>query len=163
MCLCRRRDAIWVSHCFQDQSPIERFRAARKKAGISSDFKFHTMGIEPCFVVVATPCDGTALLMDKAVRSEHFLVLSKCEMLQTKLGRFLASFELRPWINSLRSRNGVNRKSLILNRIGAGNEIRTRGLDLGKVALYQLSYTRASILEFTATLYLLATRSDGVP
>ena len=25
---------------------------------------------------------------------------------------------------------------------GAGNEVRTRGLDLGKVALYQLSYTR---------------------
>lgn len=44
---------------------------------LGSDFKFHTMGIEPCFVVVATPCDGTALLMDKAVRSEHFLVLSK--------------------------------------------------------------------------------------
>lgn len=26
--------------------------------------------------------------------------------------------------------------------IGAGNEARTRDLDLGKVALYQLSYTR---------------------
>jgi hypothetical protein len=26
--------------------------------------------------------------------------------------------------------------------IGAGNEIRTRDLDLGKVALYQLSYSR---------------------
>ena len=25
---------------------------------------------------------------------------------------------------------------------GAGNEVRTRDLDLGKVALYQLSYTR---------------------
>ena len=31
---------------------------------------------------------------------------------------------------------------MVFNRIGAGNEIRTRGLDLGKVALYQLSYTR---------------------
>ena len=28
--------------------------------------------------------------------------------------------------------------------LGAGNEVRTRGLDLGKVALYQLSYTRPS-------------------
>ncbi len=27
-------------------------------------------------------------------------------------------------------------------RIGAGNEIRTRDLNLGKVALYQLSYSR---------------------
>ena len=26
--------------------------------------------------------------------------------------------------------------------IGAGNRVRTGGLDLGKVALYQLSYTR---------------------
>ena len=28
---------------------------------------------------------------------------------------------------------------------GAGNEARTRDLDLGKVALYQLSYTRSDI------------------
>ena len=28
-------------------------------------------------------------------------------------------------------------------RFGAGNEIRTRDLNLGKVALYQLSYSRA--------------------
>ncbi len=27
-------------------------------------------------------------------------------------------------------------------QFGAGNEVRTRDLDLGKVALYQLSYTR---------------------
>ena len=27
-------------------------------------------------------------------------------------------------------------------RLGAGNEIRTRDLNLGKVALYQLSYSR---------------------
>ncbi len=31
---------------------------------------------------------------------------------------------------------------IVLLEIGAGNEVRTRGLDLGKVALYQLSYTR---------------------
>ena len=30
------------------------------------------------------------------------------------------------------------------SKIGAGNEVRTRDLDLGKVALYQLSYTRKS-------------------
>jgi hypothetical protein len=31
----------------------------------------------------------------------------------------------------------------VLNaKFGAGNEVRTRDLDLGKVALYQLSYTR---------------------
>ena len=28
------------------------------------------------------------------------------------------------------------------SKFGAGNEARTRDLDLGKVALYQLSYTR---------------------
>jgi hypothetical protein len=31
----------------------------------------------------------------------------------------------------------------ISREFGAGNEARTRDLDLGKVALYQLSYTRA--------------------
>ena len=30
--------------------------------------------------------------------------------------------------------------------IGAGNEVRTRDLDLGKVALYQLSYTRIKLI-----------------
>ena len=29
-------------------------------------------------------------------------------------------------------------------RIGAGNEVRTRDLNLGKVALYQLSYSRVT-------------------
>ena len=31
------------------------------------------------------------------------------------------------------------------NKTGAGNEIRTRDLNLGKVALYQLSYSRFQI------------------
>lgn len=35
-------------------------------------------------------------------------------------------------------------------KFGAGNEARTRDLDLGKVALYQLSYAR--ILFFVITL-----------
>ena len=30
-------------------------------------------------------------------------------------------------------------------RIGAGNEVRTRDLNLGKVALYQLSYSRVTM------------------
>ena len=33
--------------------------------------------------------------------------------------------------------------------IGAGNEARTRDLNLGKVALYQLSYSRVLLLSFT--------------
>ena len=33
-------------------------------------------------------------------------------------------------------------------KIGAGNEIRTRGLNLGKVALYQLSYTRTQLAPY---------------
>jgi hypothetical protein len=32
--------------------------------------------------------------------------------------------------------------SLSLREFGAGNEVRTRDLNLGKVALYQLSYSR---------------------
>ncbi len=34
-----------------------------------------------------------------------------------------------------------------LEEIGAGNEIRTRDLNLGKVALYQLSYSRFKRIE----------------
>ena len=33
----------------------------------------------------------------------------------------------------------------LLVRIGAGNEARTRDLNLGKVALYQLSYSRKNL------------------
>lgn len=44
---------------------------------LGADFKFHTPSIEPTFVIVATPCDSSGLLMDKAVRSKHFLVRSK--------------------------------------------------------------------------------------
>ena len=36
----------------------------------------------------------------------------------------------------------VRWKSLRFGRTGAGNESRTRDLNLGKVALYQLSYSR---------------------
>ena len=36
------------------------------------------------------------------------------------------------------------------NQFGAGNEIRTRDLNLGKVALYQLSYSRAYFLDSSA-------------
>ena len=32
-----------------------------------------------------------------------------------------------------------------VQKIGAGNESRTRDLNLGKVALYQLSYSRAAL------------------
>ena len=51
-----------------------------------------------------------------------------------------------------RNRNGARRRRS--DKDGAGNEARTRDLDLGKVALYQLSYTR---------LLLPATDKDGVP
>jgi hypothetical protein len=37
---------------------------------------------------------------------------------------------------------------LMNQEFGAGNEARTRDLDLGKVALYQLSYTRISCQVF---------------
>ena len=45
-------------------------------------------------------------------------------------------------------RKGVPAALVPLFWIGAGNEARTRDLNLGKVALYQLSYSR--ILTFTA-------------
>ena len=38
-------------------------------------------------------------------------------------------------------------------KFGASNEVRTRDLDLGKVALYQLSYTRVPLFKST---YLLS-------
>ncbi len=36
--------------------------------------------------------------------------------------------------------------------IGAGNEVRTRDLDLGKVALYQLSYTRIVVSRIVSSV-----------
>ena len=38
---------------------------------------------------------------------------------------------------------------------GAGNEVRTRDLNLGKVALYQLSYSR--MIRITGTIFLCFT------
>ena len=35
-------------------------------------------------------------------------------------------------------------RSVIMSRVGAGNRVRTGDLNLGKVALYQLSYSRNS-------------------
>ena len=52
---------------------------------------------------------------------------------------------------------------IVLLEIGAGNEVRTRGLDLGKVALYQLSYTRGSIKLYSYVLYTKGYKGDGVP
>ena len=39
----------------------------------------------------------------------------------------------------------------VISMSGAGNEIRTRDLNLGKVALYQLSYSRILALNYTTT------------
>ena len=41
-----------------------------------------------------------------------------------------------------------NEKTLhyrVSQKFGAGNEVRTRDLNLGKVALYQLSYSRVAL------------------
>ena len=38
---------------------------------------------------------------------------------------------------------------LLFERVGASNEVRTRDLDLGKVALYQLSYTRINLVIYS--------------
>ena len=51
-------------------------------------------------------------------------------------------------------------------RIGAGNEVRTRDLNLGKVALYQLSYSRVAtpivdVPESTSTLSVPAFGLEG--
>ena len=43
---------------------------------------------------------------------------------------------------------------MILN-FGAGDEARTRYLDLGKVALYQMSYTRIFNRHLSATCYII--------
>ena len=40
----------------------------------------------------------------------------------------------------------------VYHKFGAGNEIRTRDLNLGKVALYQLSYSRITSLHKQAAI-----------
>ena len=47
-----------------------------------------------------------------------------------------------------RKQNSPVNKSGYLEEFGAGNESRTRDLNLGKVALYQLSYSRATGCEY---------------
>jgi hypothetical protein len=42
--------------------------------------------------------------------------------------------------------------NVVLLKFGAGNEIRTRDPDLGKVVLYQLSYSRNLEAHFTKIL-----------
>ena len=48
---------------------------------------------------------------------------------------------LPPKINSAKTKRPRLKRGLD-DEYGAGNEIRTRDLNLGKVALYQLSYSR---------------------
>ena len=65
---------------------------------------------------------------------------TKCSFIIYKL-RFFTNFCLtaaasKIFFNILRDKN----------KIGAGNEIRTRDPDLGKVVLYQLSYSRTVLL-----------------
>jgi hypothetical protein len=52
----------------------------------------------------------------------------------------------------------------MIKKIGACNEARTRDLDLGKVALYQLSYTRIYCFYYLTwqsnNFYLLAESED---
>ena len=52
----------------------------------------------------------------------------------------LLILKVRPWYNQV----PIN----TFQQFGASNEVRTRDLDLGKVALYQLSYTRIPINRF---------------
>ena len=44
--------------------------------------------------------------------------------------------------NKMRIKNIILLLNFLIFEIGAGNEVRTRDLNLGKVALYQLSYSR---------------------
>jgi hypothetical protein len=47
------------------------------------NFKFHVPGMEPCFVIVATPFENGRLVTNKAVRSKSFRVQSKRQHGQT--------------------------------------------------------------------------------
>ena len=85
---------------FKPKSVTNRkFRLARKKAGISSDFKFHTVrhyvatGLFRCGVEERLVMQAEVGLMLNRFDVTLMFLTSKCEMLQTKLGRFLASFE----------------------------------------------------------------------
>ena len=50
----------------------------------------------------------------------------------------------------LKQKKKDTRKCILL--FGAGDEARTRYLDLGKVALYQMSYARKRKIDYTANL-----------
>jgi hypothetical protein len=77
----RSQRGIWVN---PNDGPFRMKKKATDKTTkedvafrLGADYKFHTPGIEPCFVIVATPFDGSKFLFDKAIRSEHFIVRSK--------------------------------------------------------------------------------------
>ncbi len=61
-------------------------------------------------------------------------------------------------ITALLTRHAKERNSL-LSEFGAGNETRTRDPDLGKVVLYQLSYSRIGL----ADCLTVRTHSSDVP
>ena len=49
-------------------------------------------------------------------------------------------------MNQNQNRTKKGSRASLFGVFGAGNEIRTRDLNLGKVALYQLSYSRIVLL-----------------
>ena len=78
---CRGKNGLWVS---PSNGPFRMKKKAIDKGTkrdtafcLGGDFKFHTPGIEPCFVIVATPLENGVLATEKAIRSKPFLVRSK--------------------------------------------------------------------------------------
>lgn len=78
----RGRSGLWIN---PSESPVVRLK---KKAvdlqtredlafRLGADFKFHTNGNEPSFILVGTPFEDGRFWPDKAIRSEPFFVRSK--------------------------------------------------------------------------------------
>src|SRR5580698_397036 len=55
-----------------------------------------------------------------------------------------------------------NRPKNVLREFGAGDRIRTGDIDLGKVALYQLSYSRPDGYNSKSAQYFILSRPIGV-
>lgn len=78
----RSHNGLWV-----DPSANDSFRMKKKATDkatymdtafrLGADFKFHTSGLEPCFVFIATPFQNGAFLTNKTIRSKSFFVRSK--------------------------------------------------------------------------------------
>ena len=77
----RTKIGLWINPCNSGlrlkKKAIDKGTKDDVAFQLGVNFKFHVPGIEPCFVIAATPFKNGQLLMNKAVRSKSFRVQSK--------------------------------------------------------------------------------------